>query len=224
MTSGDLGQVRDRIDRMVAFGKTAAIFGFEGHHLHLRPPLPLEVLHQAEQAGGYRLPEPYRQFLIEIADGGAGPGYGLFPFGTSGDTAEDTRPWGPDVGDPARPFLHERLWNLSDAELTLPENLAEDDQDAWFEAHDRVYFDPILTDGSIPIAHMGCAMWVLLVVTGDRAGEVWLDERANAGGIRPIKANGFDDWYLAWVDEVERQVGASLTDRRRWPQSRRHES
>lgn len=44
---------------------------------------------------------------------------------------------------------------------------------------------------------------VRLVVTGSRAGEVWLDDRASRAGIYPLEPAPFIDWYLAWLAEAE---------------------
>lgn len=44
------------------------------------PPLPENVLEQWERKRKTRLPEDYRMFLTEIAEGGTGPGYGVARF------------------------------------------------------------------------------------------------------------------------------------------------
>jgi hypothetical protein len=81
--------------------------------------------------------------------------------------------------------------------------MSQHEQDDWFEAHDRVYFDPDLLAGTIPIGHFGCAVWARLVVSGPHAGEVWIDDRSSDGGIRPADPARFDGWYLSWLGDVE---------------------
>ena len=51
---------------------------------------------------------------------------------------------------------------------------------------------------SVAIGHLGCAMWLRLVVNGLRAGEVWIDDRASDGGVVPADPCAFD----AWVPEL----------------------
>jgi hypothetical protein len=55
-------------------------FGAAQHRYELRPPLSEARLLEIEAASGCRLPPDYRDFLLELGDGGAGPYYGLVPL------------------------------------------------------------------------------------------------------------------------------------------------
>jgi len=57
------------------------IFGAEVHQYRLNPPLPVAVIEAFEGRHGLSLPKDYRHFMTEIGDGGAGPYYGVLPFG-----------------------------------------------------------------------------------------------------------------------------------------------
>jgi hypothetical protein len=59
-----------------------------------------------------------------------------------------------------------------------------------------------------PIAHFGCAIRIYLVVTGPLAGQVWTDDRAGDQGIYPCEPVQFTHWYLRWLEEAERHLGA----------------
>ena len=73
------------------------------------------------------------------------------------------------------------------------------------EAFERVYWSSELVNGTIPICHEGCALRVLLVLTGPQAGTLWRDLRSEYGGLQPLKqADGspanFGQWYGEWLD------------------------
>ncbi len=60
-----------------------------------------------------RLPEEYREYLMAVANGGAGPHHGVFPLGLRAD-GHETVPWvaGQDIGTPAAAFPFSEPWNL----------------------------------------------------------------------------------------------------------------
>lgn len=78
-------------------------------------------------------------------------------------------------------------------------------QDAWAERIDEVAFAAGLTDGAIPICHLGCAIRVYLVVAEcEEWGNLWVDDRASDLGIYPVtletrKRANFAEWYLDWL-------------------------
>jgi len=104
-------------------------------------------------------------------------------------------------------------WNLPAERLEPPELEDEDAEEAWQIALERDYWDVALIGGAFPIAHQGCAVRDLLVVTGPRRGHIWVDERASYEGIRPeFTGDGgplaFEGWYLRWLDEAAQAVGS----------------
>lgn len=76
-------------------------FGAAAHRYQLAPPLAAERLAQLERAANVRLPDDYRDFVLTLGDGGAGPYYGLWPLddprqlaGLAGECELGQRPWG----------------------------------------------------------------------------------------------------------------------------------
>ena len=57
------------------------MFGVADHQYRLGSPVDLAFVRTIEEAYHFRFPEDYVQFITEVGDGGAGPGYGLYPFG-----------------------------------------------------------------------------------------------------------------------------------------------
>lgn len=58
-------------------------FGADCHKYHLAPPASEETVAAFEARFGISLPEGYRNFLLWIGNGGAGPFYGLYSLGAS---------------------------------------------------------------------------------------------------------------------------------------------
>ena len=56
------------------------VFGATGHRYKLNAPAKAAALDEAEATHRFRLPSDYRYFMLEVADGGAGPNYGLKPL------------------------------------------------------------------------------------------------------------------------------------------------
>ena len=59
--------------------------------------------------------------------------------------------------------------------------------------------------GTLPICEYGSGIFLLLVVSGSSAGEIWSDNRAFGSGVLPAAeldkpAMGFLTWYETWLD------------------------
>ena len=206
MIEWDSTDIRRRIDDLSRSPNAPAVFGSAGHHFQRLPCVRDDELRHIEGTRGFVLPADFREFVMTVESGGAGPGYGLFPIGRWGDAALQNEPWPDDWWDLAEPFPHDAPWNLGEDELKGPDG-TDEELDAWFELKDEKYFNPRLVNGSIPIAHLGCAMWVRLIVSGDRAGELWLDDRASDEGIYPVSPVRFIDWFLSWLGDAEASAG-----------------
>jgi len=111
------------------------------------------------------------------------------------------------VGPLTEPFPFTEAWNdLTDQ--PDPDG-PEDEYEQQLEEFEKLYFRPI--EGGFPICHIGCAKRIWLVVTGPEAGNVWQDDRAEDGGVYPMRdAEGrkltFAAWYMAWLDEALKQL------------------
>jgi hypothetical protein len=147
-----------------------------------------EAVHAFEAEHGVVLPEPYRTFVAEVADGSyAGPpDYGLvglaeLPRDRGGDRSER---------DLSRPFPLTESW------------LWEDDPRPAEEIDPLL--EPVFNDGSIVLGTDGCGMDWHLVVTGPHRGHVWL---VTGEGATPFGAEfgyttaepGFAGWVAHWA-------------------------
>jgi SMI1 / KNR4 family (SUKH-1) len=194
------------LERIRANGQEFGVFGEEAHSYLMNPPLSENEVLEFEAEHGVGLPDDYRQFLMRVGNGGAGPYYGLFKLGEM-DQGFDQGPWGNFVGQLSAPFPHVDAWNdLAD----MPEYQGKGDEKRFnplIEAFDERYFDNQQVNGALPICHLGCARRQWLVITGSEAGNVWCDDRADYKGLYPLQMEGhsrvnFFEWYSNWLDEV----------------------
>jgi hypothetical protein len=199
------------------------LFGSIRHQYKLRSPLPGSVIDIFERQHGVALPQDYKYFITEIGDGGAGPHYGVFPFGQH-DDGHDYCAWerGRLVGDLSKPFPHVTDWNLPDSfwdnqpDLSPDTPLEVEDRlmEAWDKELEEKYWTPSLVSGAIPICHLGCARRQWLVVNGEQRGYVWGDDRVDNKGLYPIRDDSggqmtFSGWYTSWLYDALRKVGSS---------------
>lgn len=63
---------------------TLKIFGASTHRYQLNSPLQEADISALEDRYRVRFPEEYRSYLSQFSNGGAGPGYGVFPAGWDG--------------------------------------------------------------------------------------------------------------------------------------------
>ena len=205
-SNGTWDSIRRELERLRTSGRKPGMFGEEAHGYRLNPPLPEEQVASFEARYRVRLPTEYREFLLRLGNGGAGPYYGLFKLGEM-DEGSEHGPWGESVGDLAKPFPHCQAWNDRSG---CPEETQAADEEAYERAlteFEEKYFSPHVMDGAIPICHLGCAIRHWLVVSGPESGNVWCDDRASEGGIRPLQGKDggrvtFSVWYRQWLDEA----------------------
>ncbi len=155
-------------------------------------PLGWPAVHAFEEQHGIVLPEPYRTFVAEIADGASEgpPDYGLVELG------KIPLDWGPNqpIQEPAKPFPLTESW-VWEAEDWPYEELAP-------------LLEPVHRHGSIVLGTDGCAMYWHLIVTGPHRGHVW---NISGEGASPFGAefgyttgrSGFAGWVQHWVEDKD---------------------
>jgi hypothetical protein len=152
-------------------------FGASHHGYRFHPPLAEEAIRSFEQIHGITLPASYRGFLSTVAGGGAGPDYGLLHLAEEADDEEalhDLRAECLHAGFLATPFPHTT------------------DRPGPGRAGNADYS----VAGTLVLGEAGCGAFSRLVITGSKAGHVWLDDRS-WGGLTP--GPDFRDWYTAWL-------------------------
>ena len=170
-------------------------FGVESHGFRTHPPLPEADVAAFEAAHGVTLPAGYRAFLTRVADGGAGPAYGMYSLRRS--LAEERGPFDDDFL--RTPFPHVARYDPDkDPESEAAWEAAERGEITEEEARRR---DRCHRAGALVLCHEGCGYLHFLVVTGPARGRMWLDARCSDGGYVPLDAD-FLDWYERWLDDT----------------------
>lgn len=179
-----------RIDR------NCELFGASTHQYRLNPPLDAAAVHSVEEQYHFTFPEDYFRFITQVANGGAGPDYGLMPFEESlmSGTYDGYRdaylcslgtPFSP---RPMTPGEAESSSFAQDAYEREPRNffLYEKEEDALCD-----------TDGFFVLGTHGCQWDFGLVVSGERKGQVFTTD--NEGGYL-FQARSFSEFYQRWLD------------------------
>lgn len=136
---------------------------------------------------------------MAIGNGGSGPAYRLFPL----------TDWSYELDVSSDDFLsadfpYTETWNMAQDFDTEGEDYYDTEE---FQKWEEEYFSNTHITGSMRICHYGCAIYYLLVVTGREAGNIWVDDRANDGGIYPALSKTtkeklpFIQWYDEWLTE-----------------------
>jgi hypothetical protein len=204
-------EMRTQLDRLNRLDRGRRIFASFKHQYRLNPPLPEGRVQKIEKLIRVTLPEQYRRFVTEFADGGAGPKYGILPLQRLLDRAFPRRL----LQSLASPFPASRS----------------------VRKMREVGFDP---PGTLEVCEIGCGGMFHLVVSGRERGYVWLvnpegdwgpalsDESYAYQGAQSIEAVvgaalraprslklEFVDWYAKWLDESLRHVEAKRGKKRR---------
>lgn|GEM_PF-1020553 len=83
LTAATLARIVEKLELLRSRDPHREVFGADLHHYRCNPPLSQAQLSAAEARHGIRLPHAFRQFLLHVADGGAGPEHGLSPLSHS---------------------------------------------------------------------------------------------------------------------------------------------
>lgn len=195
------------------------VFGHLGHGYALADPLSHQELADLEQQIGVRLPEDYRDFLVQVAAGGAGPAYGVFPVRRGEDGRWSWHGDGADMialdrlGEPF-PVVGPSPARLEAMREEEPDEEAFEDiedfdsaYEAWEARWEDLFWSDDRTVGAICLCHIGCAGRKWLVVSGTAAGQIWNDDRADDVDLACAEGPdgeplSFAAWYLSWLAEA----------------------
>jgi hypothetical protein len=219
-------QLKKKLAQLAILDATFEVFGSESHQYQFKPCLSNKDIQAFESRHNITLPSEYRNFLLEVGNGGAGPGYGL--SGLSGIDNEDFIPeklYQENYENLSKPFTLTRAWN--DLDLIVKNNTD-------FVANSDAYFADKFIQGTLTIANYGCGIYAMLVITGEQSGKIWIDDRTNENGIYPASLTfchtfhdtnpddfhpdsdsdegeplSFYDWYEDWLNRSLEQIRQS---------------
>ena len=74
----DIAHLQTKLDELRRRDPQLKVFGASTHRYVLNPCLSEEQVRESESRYGIDIPEEYRNFLLFMGNGGAGPAYGVF--------------------------------------------------------------------------------------------------------------------------------------------------
>ncbi|MFB2919060.1 SMI1/KNR4 family protein [Aerosakkonema funiforme] len=202
-------QLKNKLTQLETKDKNFKNFGSELHKYQLNPCLSEAEIQAFEAKNRITLPDDYRNFLLEVGNGGAGPGcYGLVKLEVNKEISEGENDY-----YLSQPFLLKKAWNCPHL-LNPGEEFVDIDEDK-------------LTQGTMYVANYGCDIHSRLVITGEQRGTIWINDCGSDGGIYPCSlqiasfyhyegyvieeeelesvlsepALSFYDWYDNWLDK-----------------------
>ncbi|GAA2170339.1 hypothetical protein [Actinomadura napierensis] len=184
MFDADHVRVRRIADKLVAVRSMPAAskaFGAEAHRFKLEPPLPEAMVAEFEERHEVALPKEFRLFVIELGNGGAGPGYGLRRLTVSC-------------------CAHRRSGHLTRPSPYRPGPRYLDDWEQRYESPPGP--DRIFLPGTVEIAGHGCSLVTHLVVTGPARGRLINLDCEGPIGPYVLEDADFLAWYERWLDEA----------------------
>ncbi len=175
--------LKNKLKKLKEYDETQILVGAISHNYELGPVLKEEEISSFEKDFNIKIPEEYRVFLKKLGDGGAGPGYGLYPFNKIISNLSTV---------PKDYFSNEFPFT----EIDQPYIVGE-----WGHIEvidERVNEMEDITQGSFDICHHGCGIYEFLIISGNERGRIWVNHSGEC--ILPIK-HSFLEWYEDWLDE-----------------------
>lgn len=135
-----------------------------------------------EKEHAVSLPKDYRDFLLNIANGGEGPPeYGLLKLGEIQILDVPDYLLDGYASRLSQPFPLTEYW-VWEGEQESPDFAQK------YQATER---------GCLVLGHDGCGMYWLLIVTGESRGQIW--QTTDVGVLPCVPRLTFTQWYLKWL-------------------------
>ena len=182
------------------------INGVDSHQYRLNPPVDPAFVRAAEEEYHFRFPEDYVQFITEVGDGGAGPGYGLYPFGyyrtevKSAKEAKARETYLHGLGRELQLLPIEPEW-VEDFCISKEEYKKNSEKyfrgnRGSFDWHNGILYGPY---GFFHLGTYGCGRDFGLITAGERYGQVFIYDTE---GAFELAASSFQAFYQDWLDYI----------------------
>lgn len=160
-------------------------------NLSLRPPIDLASVEKFEQGAGLLIPEDYRDFLLQVANGSTKRGQMI----ALSDWCASY--W---IDDPQLEMAAEPCVLTPDAYKQGANWLEMANVPEWERRWDKGEWSPMF--GTIAIAEIGCGLFFSMVMTGPHRGRIfsWGDHALNPPFF--YDNCGFCDWFESCVDLI----------------------
>lgn len=182
--SPNMKEIWDLLSELRKADPRRTVFGSESHNYRLNPCLSENQVFQFEKANGIVLPTDYRDFILQIGNGGAGPQYGIYPLNREQKAPERLS------GN--FDYTERAVWTWSDEDDTAADSDTDDEEPFEF--------------GTLKIGTQGCTYYNVLILTGPSRGQIWSEDWGEE--IIPIHKT-FHEFYVSWakrcLETIKRQ-------------------
>lgn len=202
-------EIKRKLAELRQLDSRLELWGAPDHGYRLCAPITQRELRRREEQCGVTFPESYVAFLLELGNGGAGPGVGLYTLGDAvskfeehGDRCDKHHYIRPrlDLPFPATTMLTEAICKAREQATRQWREQSPKDMYAFMKWPKLSMPDNI--DGVMYISDDHCSAYHL-VTTGEQRGNVWLMGGPASWLPCHDDANQLDflDWYESWLDE-----------------------
>lgn len=192
-------RILKKLERVTQY-KPSKAFGAEGHGFLRYAPLSIPDLEKFEDRYEVKLPDSYRAFITQVANGGVGPAYGMFSLDRALECRLSESPIKVVPDDILKvPFKHISAYNLDRDDEVIAIFEQADTGEITEEELDN--YELYLTAGTLTLCHEGCGYLHRLVVSGPTRGQMWLDGTVSEQGYYPLGVS-FLEWYEKWLDDI----------------------
>lgn len=202
------GKIEQILDCARTVDKKYELFGTSTHKYKLNPPLSASFVRNIEEKYGFTLPEDYFYFITEVADGGAGPDYGIQPFTDflqEGKDSYSKRYWEEYRYSLAKPFAPRPMEAHEVEEFAIATKEAyERNPDNYYICEEDLETRFCDTDGFFNLGTHGCQWDFGLIITGEKRGQVFDTDNEGAYGF---VANSFTEFYQKWLNRLSDTEG-----------------
>ena len=167
-------------------------FGAYSHKYKLSAPASEETIQKFEEQEGIRLPEEYRDFLLFVGNGGAGPYYGLYGVEVEKKELHDSH--GPRLYRvQEEPVIYPKMSDEEWDRVADPNGMPGTGRRKGEERHPYV--------GVLPIGSQGCTLMTGIMLAGPYRGQVVYYDEDLCGQPFFVREKGFLKWYERWLRE-----------------------
>lgn len=184
------------LERAHCADKKCELFGASKHQYRLNPPINESVVHAVEEKYNFQFPEDYFHFITKVANGGAGPDYGIMTFEESlmtGAYSDFQKAYQCSL---SKSFIPRRMLPDEVENYAFSKSAYEQNPDKFF-IYEKEDDDICNTDGFFVLGTHGCQWDFGLIVSGERKGQVF--DTDNEGGYVFI-SHSFTAFYQNWLD------------------------
>lgn len=172
------------------------LFGTSKHQYKLNSPINESVVRAVEEKYNFTFPEDYFQFITKVANGGAGPDYGIMSFEDSLMTQAYNNFQEAYKCSLKKPFVPRRMMPDEVENYAFSKTAYEQNPNKYF-IYEKEDDDICNTDGFFVLGTHGCQWDFGLIVSGERKGQVF--DTDNEGAYAFV-AHSFSAFYQEWLD------------------------